>query len=76
MEKKFEKTSKSFELQLGFNSCELNPNKEIKDNELFIRNMEKLVGKCENIKGDKYHCITYLDPNSIKITKYNCDMEE
>jgi hypothetical protein len=76
MDKKYEKTSKKFEQDMGFKSCDLNSSKETKDDNIFVPNMEKVEGNCENIKGDTYHCTAYIDTKNTEIIKSDCEKED
>ncbi|NHJ26353.1 MAG: hypothetical protein EAX89_17370 [Candidatus Lokiarchaeota archaeon] len=70
------KHSEEFKLEMGFKSCDLNPSENSKEDLIFVRNMEKLEGNCNNLKDDTYRCTTYVDSNKNKIIKSECDKKE
>jgi hypothetical protein len=74
--KDYKKSSEVFKLEMGFKSCDLNPSETNGDDLIFVRNMEKIEGNCDNTKGDNYHCTTYIDPNKNKIIKSDCNKKE
>jgi hypothetical protein len=70
--KGLKKYIESFKNEMGFKYCNLNPS-EVSENDLiFVRNMEKVEGDCNNIKGDTYHCTAYIGANKDKIIKSDC----
>ena len=75
MVKDYKKSSEQFKTELGFKTCDLNPSEKKQDDLVFPRNMEKLEGECENYKGNTYNCKTYIDPNTKKLNKSDCDIK-
>ena len=75
MVKDYKKSSEQFKTELGFKSCDLNPSEKTQDDIIVPRKMEKLEGDCENFKGNMYNCKTYIDPNTKKISKSDCDQK-